>query len=279
LRPKKRFGQNFLYDPAIARKIVEAAELSPDQCVIELGAGKGILTTPLANTGARLIALELDRNLQAALESEMTADPANTGEFGPRAEVLNVDFTKSSLTGLLAARGLDRCVLMGNIPYHHTRDVLFSFLVDEHEMIEAGYLMLQREVGQRILSPPGSRVYGITSVILQSLYAVRLVMRVAPGSFFPRPRVASVVLEFKPLDEPLVGADELRRFSKVVKNLFQQRRKTIHNTIRSFYAISDAGLEEIHAASEIDLNKRPEELSKEDFLRLTRALADVTSAG
>lgn len=275
-RPKKRFGQCFLYDPAIAGKILACVDLKPGQPVIELGAGKGILTKPLAQRGVNLIALEIDPELCAGLEREITEgrDPSESD-----VEILNVDFTKISLTGLLASRGRESCVLIGNIPYNLTRDVLFSFLVDEVEMLDSACLMMQREVGERIVSPPGSRVYGITSVILQSLYDVRLLLRVSPGSFHPRPKVASVVLEFKPLAEPLVEPAEMIKFSRLVRNVFQQRRKTIHNTIRSSYGVSARELREMERVSGIDFNKRPEALSKEDFLRLWRAVGEVASVG
>ena len=170
-------------------------------------------------------------------------------------------------------------MLIGNIPYNLTREVLFSFLVDEVEMLEGAYLMMQREVGERIVSPPGSRVYGITSVILQSLYDVKVLFRVAPGSFHPRPKVASAVLEFKPLAAPLVAPAEMAKFSRLVRNVFQQRRKTIHNTIRSSYGVSARELREMERVSGIDFSKRPEALSKEDFLRLWRVVDEVASAG
>ena len=274
-RPKKRFGQNFLHDPAIANKIVDAAGLSPGRPVIELGPGKGFLTKPLAERGARLIAIEVDDDLHAELVRHFEAlDPPPAGTV----EILHEDFTQVSITGILAERGFDGCVLMGNIPYNRTRDVLFSFLVDENEMIDAAYLMVQREVGERIVSPPGSRVYGITSVILQSLYDVRSVFRVAPGSFVPRPKVGSVVLEFKKLERPLVGAGELKSFQSLVKNLFQQRRKTIHNTLKNFYSLTESELGDIRSATGIDLEKRPEALDKMQFLELSRVVTDVTAS-
>ncbi len=271
-RPKKSFGQNFLHDPAIAKRIVDAAELSPGETVIELGPGKGILTRPLAEKKVHLIAVELDRELHRDLESYFEENEADV-------ELLNADFTKLSITGILTTRGLESCVLFGNIPYHLTRDVLFSFLVDESEMIEAAYLMFQREVGERIVSAPGSRVYGITSVVLQSLYAVRPVLRVGPGAFFPRPKVESIVVEFEALKEAQVGPGEIREFTALVKNLFQQRRKTIHNTLRRFYSLSDAQLGEIGKKAGISLDKRPEELGKEAFLALSRAVSSVTATG
>lgn len=274
-RPKKRLGQNFLYDPAIANRIVEAADLAPRQAVVELGAGKGILTRPLAQRECRVIAVELDKELYGELRASLEGPGADTGRH---VELLNADFTKLSITELLVSRGLERCVLFGNIPYNLTRDVLFSFLVDECEMIGGAYLMLQREVGERIVSPPGSRVYGITSVILQSLYSVRALFRVAPGSFFPRPKVGSVVLEFEPLESPLVDVANMRPFIALVKNLFQQRRKTIHNTIKKFYSLTESELMGIQRETDIDLARRPEELGKEQFVLLSKVVSQITMA-
>ena len=272
-------GQNFLHDPAIAGRIVGSAGLAPEATVIELGAGKGILTRPLAAAGVRLIAIELDWELEAELSAFFGEENGkNPREAGP-VEIVHADFTKLTLTGLLSARGLERCVLFGNIPYHLTRDVLFSFLVDEHEMIEGAYLMVQREVGERIVSPPGSRVYGITSVVLQSLYETRSLFRVGPGAFFPRPRVDSIVIEFKPLLQTLVEPMELNGFVSLVKNLFQQRRKTIRNTLKSFYSLSEEELDEIASKAGVSLDKRPEELGKETFLELSRTVSGLTTAG
>jgi len=268
-RPRKRFGQNFLHDPGIAQKILSAADIGEGQLVVELGAGKGFLTRPLADTGARLVALELDRDLYTALVPEF--------EASDHVDLINVDFTDVSLTSLLAERGVSRCVLIGNIPYHLTRDVLFSFLVDEHEVVDAAYLMMQKEVAQRIVAGPGSRTYGIPSVILQSLYEVKLLFKVAAGSFVPRPKIDSAVVEFKALDTPLVGGQEFKAFTTLVRSLFQQRRKTLAKSLRSFYALVETEVAQIERDTGIDLEKRPEALSKEEFLLLSRTLAGITS--
>jgi 16S rRNA (adenine1518-N6/adenine1519-N6)-dimethyltransferase len=128
-------------------------------------------------------------------------------------------------------------------------------------------------VGDRIASPPGSRVYGITSVVLQSLYQIDVVTKVAAGSFFPRPNVASIVLSFTPLPRPLVPPDQREDFVRMVRNVFQQRRKTIHSTLRSFYELGEDALRRIGEETGIDLKSRPEMLSKEDFFVLSRAVA------
>ena len=161
---------------------------------------------------------------------------------------------------------------------HGILDQPECLLVDEHDVLTGASIMIQREVGERIVSPPGSRVYGITSVVLQSLYDVATVMKVAPGSFVPRPRVSSIVLSFTPLAQPLLRPGELAPFKELVKNLFNQRRKTIQNTLRSFYRLSDEALSVIRENANVDLGQRPEQLAKETFLKLSRTLAEVSSS-
>ncbi len=263
-RPKKRFGQNFLHDRGIAARIVDAAGIGPGYTVVELGPGRGVLTRLLAERGARLVALELDRGLVEQLRAEFAG---NTG-----VEIVSADFTKVSLGAMLRERGLNRCVLIGNIPYHLTRDVMFDFLVDEYDAVARAVIMVQREVGERISSKPGSRSYGIPSVVLQSLYEIEVVARAGAGAFQPPPKVASIVLAFRPVPQPLLRPDEIRPFIALVRNVFQQRRKTLNNTLRAFYALSEASLERIHNETGIDLQLRPEALSKEAFLALSRSL-------
>jgi 16S rRNA (adenine1518-N6/adenine1519-N6)-dimethyltransferase len=269
-RPKKRFGQNFLHDRGMAAKIVDAARIGPGDVVVELGPGKGVLTRLIAERGARLIALELDRGLVEELSAELSGRS--------NVEVVSADFTKISLTQLLGERGLERCVLIGNIPYHLTRDVLFDFLVDEYHSISRAIIMMQREVGDRVASRPGSRVYGIPSVVLQSLYDIEVVAKVAAGAFFPPPRVASIVLGFRPLARTMLAEDEIRPFIALVKNVFQQRRKTIYNTLRAFYSLSEDSLSRIREETGIDLQSRPEALSKEAFLALSRSVTAVLAS-
>lgn len=269
-RPKKRFGQNFLHDRGIAARIVDAAGIGPGDAVVELGPGRGVLTRLIVERGARLVALELDRGLVDELSAEFGASPG--------VEIVSADFTKLSLSAVLNERGLKQCVLIGNIPYHLTRDVLFDFLVDEYGAIARAVIMVQREVGNRIASKPGSRTYGIPSVVLQSLYAIEVVARAGAGAFQPPPKVASIVLAFHPLAQPLLAPDEVRPFITLVRNVFQQRRKTLYNTLRAFYSLPEESLARIHDETGIDLQLRPEALSKEAFLALARSLHALRTA-
>ncbi|HET6348636.1 MAG TPA: 16S rRNA (adenine(1518)-N(6)/adenine(1519)-N(6))-dimethyltransferase RsmA [Candidatus Krumholzibacteria bacterium] len=271
-RPKKRFGQNFLHDRGTAVKIVDAARVAPDELVVELGPGHGVLTRLIAGSGAQLVAIELDRELVRELEAEFDMKDGAGADARRHVDVISADFTTVKLAELTHTRGYDRCVLIGNIPYHVTRHVLFDFLVEEYEHVSRAVIMMQREVGDRIASGPGSRVYGITSVVLQSLYDISVVTKVAPGSFFPRPNVASIVLSFTPLAQPVLPPAERKDFVRLVRNLFQQRRKTIHNTLRSFYQLTDDALAAIGERTGIDLKSRPEMLPKESFVELARAV-------
>jgi 16S rRNA (adenine1518-N6/adenine1519-N6)-dimethyltransferase len=272
-RPRKRFGQNFLHDRGIAARIVDAAALTPDDVVVELGPGHGVLTRLIAERGVRMIALELDRDLVAELGAEFDLKLGAESAARARIEIVSADFTTVTLRDLLRERGHERCVLIGNIPYYLTRNVLFEMLVEARAEVARAVIMLQREVGERIVSPPGSRVYGIPSVVLQSLYDIRVVTKVAAGSFFPRPQVASIVLGFFPPARPLVAEDEIGPFLALVKNLFQQRRKTIHNTLRAFYSLPEETLARLAGEAGVDLQARPESLSKEQFIALARQMA------
>jgi len=272
-RPRKRFGQNFLHDRGIAARIVDAAALGPDDIVVELGPGHGVLTKLIAERGPRLLALELDRDLVAELGAEFDLKLGAGSAARERIEIVSVDFTTVTLRDLLRQRGHERCVLIGNIPYYLTRNVLFDFLVEARGEVSRAVIMMQREVGERVVSPPGSRVYGIPSVVLQSLYDIRVVTKVAAGSFFPRPQVASIVLSFFPLSQPLLSGDEVGPFLALVKNLFQQRRKTIHNTLRAFYPLPEEVLIRIADEAGVDLQARPEALAKEQFIALAQRVS------
>jgi 16S rRNA (adenine1518-N6/adenine1519-N6)-dimethyltransferase len=228
-RPKKRFGQNFLHDRGTAVKIVDAAGVVPGELVVELGPGHGVLTKHLVSSGAHIVALELDRTLVAELDAEFDLKLGAGSEARRRIEIVSADFTSVKLADVIAQRGYERCVLIGNIPYHITRHVLFDFLVEEYERVSRAVIMMQREVGDRIASAPGSRVYGITSVVLQSLYEIEVVTKVAAGSFFPRPKVASIVLSFKPLAHPLVPSDQRPVFLRAAgRRAGEDRRRHGH---------------------------------------------------
>ena len=214
-RPRKRFGQNFLRSPHVIACILAAAELIPEEEVVEIGPGLGALTGPLLETGARLTAFEVDRGLAAA---PIERNP-------PRLTVHLGDVLQADWPTLLTNPPYK---LVANLPYNISSQVLFKIL-DHRDLFSRLVLMFQKEVGDRLLAGPATRDYGILSVLVQNWYAVSRVVRVSPGSFFPPPKVESVVLRFDPRPQPLAPVADEDAFRRLVKAVFAQRRKTLRN--------------------------------------------------
>ena len=214
-RPRKRFGQNFLRAPHVVAGILAAAELAPEEAVVEIGPGLGALTDPLLGTGARLTAFEVDRDLAAALVERRS----------PRLTVHLGDVLQADWPALLTTPPYK---LVANLPYNISSQVLFKIL-DHRDLFSRLVLMFQKEVGDRLLAGPATRDYGILSVLVQNWYAVTRVVRVSPGSFFPPPKVESVVLRFDPRPQPLAPVADEDAFRRLVKAVFAQRRKTLRN--------------------------------------------------
>jgi 16S rRNA (adenine1518-N6/adenine1519-N6)-dimethyltransferase len=240
-RPRKRFGQHFLHDPGVVRRIVEAIAPAADDFIVEIGPGQGVLTRPLAERAARLELIEIDRDLAAALAAERFKVHV--------ADALEFDF------GALPQGAR----IVGNLPYNISTPLLF------HVARHAGRLrdlhfMLQREVVERMVAPPSTRAYGRLSVMLQARFRMQMLFRVAAGAFRPPPRVESAVVRLVPLAAPLdLGAE---RFADVVRQAFSARRKTLRNAL---------GLAaEDFVALGIDPRLRPENLSAEDYVRVAR---------
>ncbi len=262
-RPRRRLGQNFLHDRAIAGRIADVARPGAGDVVVELGPGRGILTEALATRGARVVAVEIDAALADRLEARWPDGPV---------EVVRGDLAATDLDTLAGRRGIGRVVLVGNIPYNLTRDVFFRYLVDGRRRVARAVIMVQREVGERVAASPGSRVYGVTSVLLQRLYRVRLVMRVGAGAFVPRPRVESVVVAFDPRDDADVPDAVFERMRALVRGVFAQRRKTMLNALRRVAGLDETRAREALARLGIAPEARPETLAPETFEALSRAI-------
>ena len=214
-RPRKRFGQNFLQSSHVIDKILAAAELSPGESVVEIGPGPGALTDRLLASGASVVAFEVDRDLVAALEARNAA----------RLTVHSGDVLKADWPALLSSPPYK---LVANLPYNISSQVLFKVL-DHRPLFSRMVLMFQKEVGDRLLAAPDTRDYGILSVLVQNWYTVARVVKVAPGCFFPPPKVDSVVLRFDPREQPLAPVADEAAFVRLVKAVFAQRRKTLRN--------------------------------------------------
>ncbi len=263
LRPKKAWGQNFLRDGAVLDRIAAALEASPDDLVVELGAGLGHLTSRLASTGAEVIAIERDRDLVAVLEDIFDGNSA--------VRVMAADAKKVDLPALGAAGR--RVLLAGNLPYHLTSPILFNIL-DQREHLDRAVITVQKEVADRLVAVPGTKDYGVMSVHAQMWAEIRVAFDIAAGSFFPPPSVASSVIRLDPRGRPLADPGDSMVFRQVVRGAFSQRRKTIRNTLKSSGVAPVESLDSLLRRVELDPNARPETIPIAGFARISRAIVE-----
>ena len=265
LRPKKALGQNFLTDRHVLERIVVAVGILPGDSVLEVGPGRGALTTLLAGQAARVTAVELDRQLVPLLR-ERFASQGNV-------EVVEADILSVDLRRLLGERSSAPWKVAANLPYNISTPVLFRFL-DVRALFSRLVLMFQREVGERLLAGPGTKAYGALSVLFQLYFDIERIVNVRPGAFYPVPKVDSVVLGFTPLSGPRVSVGDEASFRTLVKAAFSQRRKTLWNCLRaSGIAAGDEALLSALQEAGIDGARRGETLSLDEFATLARALA------
>jgi len=258
--PKKLLGQNFLVDGNIASKIVEALEINKGDIVVEVGAGRGILTEKILDFPCKLFAVELDRKLYSFLHSKL----------GDRKKLKLVrgDFLRFDLR--LAARE-GKLKLVGNLPYRITGPVMRK-IVGDREVIEAAVFMVQKEVADRLSASSGKKAYGLLSIFVQVHAKLEKLFQVSPKCFRPQPKVSSTVVRITIRPIPLVKPEEEEFFFWLVKTAFSQRRKMLVNSISSSLDISKPELEEILADVGLDKGTRPEEVTIERFLKLASAL-------
>jgi 16S rRNA (adenine1518-N6/adenine1519-N6)-dimethyltransferase len=263
---KKSLGQNFLVSDAVAIKIVSAVSPSEEELVFEIGPGRGALTGPLAESGARIVAFEIDESLVGLLRER----------FGERenVEVIHADIRDIDLDAEAATRGVAAYAIVGNIPYHLTSTILLD--LPRWEGVSRAVLTVQREVGERIRAEPGDRNSGILSVYLGSYLGIERVARVRPGSFEPRPGVESVVLRFVP-GRHTGAPDEREAFLSFLKGCFSQRRKKLKSALRAVSGTAHASVvKSLGASAGVDLDRRPEELDLGDWFRLFDRYREIT---
>lgn len=250
-QPRKRFGQHFLHDPRVIERIIDAIDPAPGDRLVEIGPGEGALTLPLLARGARLTVIELDRDLAARL--------AERPETGDALAIVQGDALKVSIASL-AGPG-ERLRLVGNLPYNVSTPLLFRFL-EQASVIRDMHFMLQREVVERMVAPPGSKTYGRLSVMLAAACRAEALFDIGPGAFRPPPRVWSTIVRLEPWTErPFQGSDA-KLFAEVVRRAFGQRRKTLRN------ALSDLLDEPDIRAADCDPGARAETLPAAAFGRL-----------
>ncbi len=279
LRAKKSWGQNFLGDEAILDAIAALAVTAPGERVVELGAGLGHLTARLLARGARVFAVERDRDMARVLQ----------GELGARITLLEADAARIDYRRLAAgptptptptpsstvktpteAANPSRIAVVGNLPYHLTSPILFS-LLDQADVVSRAVFLLQREVGERLAAGPGEREWGLLSVLLQQKAEVSVERIVPPGAFHPPPKVASAVVRIA-LGGPRAEVRDEARFRRLVKAGFAQRRKMLRNALEASRVATPEALARVLSATGIDPRRRGETLSVEEWASLERAL-------
>ena len=260
-RPKKKLGQHFLRHEDDARRIVESIAIQPGDRVIEIGPGEGVLTGFLmASDAAELTCVEVDDRLIPWLEARYGTDS--------RMRLVHADFLKWPIPAPEA--GSTKYRVAGNLPYYITSPILFR-LLDERSKIRDATVMIQKEVAERLVSGPGSKAYGIPSVFFQLYGKVKLLFTVPREAFMPVPEVDSAVISIQFLDEPIVPIPDEDFLKKMVKTVFGQRRKMLRNTLKSFVT-DPAWLEKL----DVDIQRRPEELSPEAFVALSGKLISLS---
>ena len=261
IRPKRSLGQHFLIDPNLARAIASDAGVGPGDRVVEIGAGLGSLTRALAETGAEVLAIEVDPSLILALRGS-TADL-------DRVRVLHADATGDGWRRELSGGDW---VLVANLPYNVATPLVLDTL--KHvPRVRRLVVMVQREVGERLAAGPGEEAYGIPSVKVAYRAEPTLVRRVPASVFWPRPKVESVIVRLQRLEEPRVGVDEERLWT-VVDAGFAERRKTMRNALRRL-GIDGEEADRVLGAAAVEPSVRAETLSLEEFARIAEALQSV----
>ena len=256
--PRRSFGQNFVADPNTVRRIARLSGAGPADRVLEIGAGLGSLTLALAETGAAVRAVEVDSGLAAALR-EVVA-----GAGARRVEVVEGDAATLDLDDVL--EGSDRWMLVANLPYNIATGLVVDLLHDA-AAISVMVVMVQREVGERLVAPPGSRARGIPSVLVERQGTARVVAKVPASVFRPRPRVESAVVKIErhPSERAVPLAPESEaRFRRLVRTGFGQRRKMLRRSLAGL--VTSDGF----AAAGVDPASRPEVLTLDQWINLAR---------
>jgi 16S rRNA (adenine1518-N6/adenine1519-N6)-dimethyltransferase len=260
-RARKRFGQHFL-EPAWVAKLIDALSAAPDDVFLEIGPGRGALTKALAPRVGRLIAVEIDRDLAAALPAEVPS----------HVQVVEGDFLAANVAALLASEPRPVRVV-GNLPYNVASPILFKLLhtADEGRFFRDATVMLQKEVADRLVATPGSPDYGGLAIQVALLADAERLLTLPPGAFRPPPKVTSAVvrLTFRPM---LTDIGDAAMFERIVRGVFLQRRKTVLNALKPVADAIGRSAPDLIERAGVDPRKRPEELTVLEMARLARAV-------
>lgn len=266
-RPLKSLGQNFLVDGNIIAKIIRAADPDPKDNILEIGPGRGALSDLLVRHARRLTLVEFDHALAVTLKERYAGNNLVT--------VIDGDILALDLAEVLG-KDPEAWKVVANLPYNISTPILFR-LLEMRSLFSRLVLMLQREVGERLVASPGCADYGVTTLLLGLWFDIRREFIVPPTCFHPRPKVDSAVLSFVPLHQPRVEVGDEAVFRKVVKGAFAMRRKTLVNCLKAAELAPADELGEILVRCGIDGKRRGETLSMEEFASLSRSLSKLSS--
>jgi 16S rRNA (adenine1518-N6/adenine1519-N6)-dimethyltransferase len=259
-KPKKALGQNFLVDPNIRRKIVAACGFESSDTVLEIGAGRGELTSLIAAQVAKLLVVEIDRRLTYGLQKLL--------RNAPNAVIINKDILSIQLNEYIG--GNQKIKIVGNIPYYISSPIL-TYIIRNRANIGQAFLTVQKEFAERIAAGAGSKAYGSLSCFVQYYALVELVFPIKKTCFAPVPKVDSAFISLAMRRKPAVRVEDEDHFFSIIRSAFQQRRKTLRNSLKG--VISEEKIEHFFKATGIERGARPEQLSLDDFARLA-SLAD-----
>lgn len=259
-RFSKSLGQNFLIDDSVLEDIVEGAEVSEEDLVIEIGPGVGTLTRELIKKARRVVAIELDSNLIPILTEELGDEE--------KFSLIHNDALKVNFDEIMA--GEKSVKLVANLPYYVTTPIIAK-LLNEGYKFKSLTIMIQKEVAERMNSEPNCKEYGSISVLVQYFCTTKIIRKVAPSSFMPRPKVDSIVIRLDRLEQPRVELKDEKLFFDIVRNSFNMRRKTLWNALKSF-GLDKESMEGVFKDAGIDQKRRGETLSIEEFGALANSL-------
>lgn len=264
---QKKYGQNFLIDTGVLERIVDAAEITGEDCVLEIGPGIGTMTQYLAERADEVVAVEIDKNLIPILEETLSGYNNVT--------IINADILKVDINKIAEEKNQGRPIkVVANLPYYITTPIIMG-LLETHVPLESITVMVQKEVADRMQVGPGTKDYGALSLAVQYYAKPEIVAHVPPNCFIPRPNVDSAVIRLTRYEEPPVHVDNEARLFALIRAAFNQRRKTLVNALGN---ASGLGVTKEQAAEALrrmglSLTIRGEALTLEQFARLAEELA------
>ena len=264
----KSLGQNFLINENILNEIIEAADITKDDVVLEIGTGIGTLTSKLCERAKRVVAVEIDKNLLPILNETLSAYQ--------NIDIINKDILKTDINEELKSLGINQKVkVVANLPYYITTPIIMKIL-EEKVNVSVMVLMLQKEVANRINAQHSTKDYGSLSIAVQYYCDTQIICKVPKNSFIPEPNVDSLVIKLTVNEKRKVEIEDEELFFKLVRGSFAKRRKTILNSLTGYEDLTDKEkLEKLFEISQIDSKRRGETLTIQDFAKLTQNYKNV----